>query len=297
VREYGKVYTAFWTSEDARSMSEDGRMLALYLMTCPHGNMLGCFRLADAYAADDMQWPIERVQKGFDELFEKGFAYRCKRSQYVFIRYFLKWNLFENPNVGKAAGKMFQQLGAPDMVKSALAAALREFAPHFPSKILDAFESSTEPFENPFETNAETRARARASTRARTGAGSAAGAADGEPSATPPATRKDDDPVKLEVWRTAKALCDDAGLADSGARSAIGLLVKEFSVQLMLDVVRIADQQPKPLIDPVAFMRATGQRLTGERRPPNKQEALEQRNQQIADELRREMGIPAGGDA
>ncbi|MBB3213441.1 hypothetical protein FHW67_002733 [Herbaspirillum sp. Sphag1AN] len=33
MRDYGKVYTAFWSSEDIRDLSEDGRMLALYLMT------------------------------------------------------------------------------------------------------------------------------------------------------------------------------------------------------------------------------------------------------------------------
>jgi hypothetical protein len=114
--------------------------------------MLGCFRLTDAYAADDMQWPLQRVQKGFAELFEKGFAYRCERSFYVLIRYYLKWNQFENPNVGTAAGKMFQTLGAPDIVKAALVLALREFAPRFPKEILDRFEASSEPLRNPWGT-------------------------------------------------------------------------------------------------------------------------------------------------
>jgi hypothetical protein len=157
MRDYGKVYTAFWTSEDARGMSEDGRTLALYLMTCPHGNMLGCFRLTDAYAADDLQWKPERVRKGFEELFAKGFAYRCERTFWVLIRHYLKWNQFENPNVGLAAGKMFSSLNCPDMVKAALAAALRDFSPKFPAKILDAFESSPEPFENPFALSTKTR--------------------------------------------------------------------------------------------------------------------------------------------
>lgn len=155
MRDYGKVYTAFWTSEDIRSMSEDGRMLALYLMTCPHGNMLGCFRLPNAYAAEDMKWDSERVSKGFHELFEKGFAYRCEKTSWMVIRRYLKWNQFENPNVGKAAAKLFDSLSAPGIVKSLLARALREFCGFFPSGKLDEFESLTEPFENPFETNAE----------------------------------------------------------------------------------------------------------------------------------------------
>ena len=43
MRDYSRVHTAFWTSEDVRRLSEDGRTLALYLLTGPHSNMIGCF--------------------------------------------------------------------------------------------------------------------------------------------------------------------------------------------------------------------------------------------------------------
>lgn len=152
MRDYGKVYTAFWTSEDARGFSEDGRMLSLYLMTCPHGNMLGCFRLPDAYAAEDLKWSTERVSKGFDELFQKGFAYRCNTSFWVFLKQYLKWNKFDNPNVGKAAGKMFDSISPPHTVRALLVKALREFDEFFPPKKLADFETLSIPFANPFET-------------------------------------------------------------------------------------------------------------------------------------------------
>lgn len=151
MRDYGKVYTAFWTSEDARGFSEDGRLLSLYLMTCPHGNMLGCFRLPDAYAAEDLKWPIERVSKGFEELYQKGFSYRCDRSFWLFLRQYLKWNQFDNPNVGKAAGKLFDSISPPHTVKALLVKALREFSATFPEKKLNDFETLSIPFENPFE--------------------------------------------------------------------------------------------------------------------------------------------------
>jgi len=156
MRDYGKVYTAFWTSEDARSLSEDGRILALYLLTCPHGNMIGCFRLTNAYAADDLMWPIERVSKGFGELFRKGYAYRCERSFWVVINRYLKWNQFENPNVGKAAGKLFEVITPPHDVKALLVKALREFATTFPKEILEKFETLSIPFRNPSVLSPET---------------------------------------------------------------------------------------------------------------------------------------------
>lgn len=156
MRDYGKVYTAFWSNEDMRAMSEDARMLALYLMTCPHGNMLGCFRLPNAYAAEDLKWEIERVSKGFEELFQNGFVYRCQRTFWVFIRKYLQWNQFENPNVGKAAGKLFDSLPAPHQIKALLISALREFSPAFPRAKLAEFDALSIPFENPFETISKT---------------------------------------------------------------------------------------------------------------------------------------------
>lgn len=156
MREYGKVYTAFWTSEDVAAMTEDERTLALYLLTCPHGNMVGCFRLPEAYASDDLKWKSERVSKGFSGLISKGYIYRCDRSNWVVILRYLKWNQFENPNVGKAAGKLFESLSAPPMAKAALAGALREFSPVFPVAILDKFEAENEPFRNPSVLSPET---------------------------------------------------------------------------------------------------------------------------------------------
>lgn len=156
MRDYGKVYTAFWQSEDIRSMSEDGRTMAFYLMTCPHGNMLGCFRLPDTYAGEDLQWEAKRVRKGFDELFGKGFAYRCERTFWVFIRHHLKWNHFENPNVATKAFKLLDSLRMPNTQKGLVINALREFGKHVDPAKLTKVESTVEPFANPFDTNSKT---------------------------------------------------------------------------------------------------------------------------------------------
>lgn len=156
MRDYGKVYTAFWTSEDVENMTEDERTLALYLLTCPHGNMLGCFRLPEAYASADLKWKSERVSKGFEGLVSKGYIYRCERASWVVILRYLKWNQFENPNVGKAAGKLFESIPAPMDAKAALVLALREFSPTFPLWILDRFEAENKPFGNPSGLSPET---------------------------------------------------------------------------------------------------------------------------------------------
>lgn len=110
MRDYGKVHSSFWTSADMRELSEDGRTLAIYLLTCPHGTIAGCFRLPDGYVADDLQWSSQRVSKGFAELLAKGFANRCENTKWVWICKHLLWNPPENPNQRKAALKIARQI-------------------------------------------------------------------------------------------------------------------------------------------------------------------------------------------
>lgn len=112
MRDYGKVHTSFWSSATTRSLSEDARALALYLLTCPHGTIAGVFRLPDGYACEDLQWGAERVQKGFAELLSKGFANRCETTKWVWVTKHLEWNPPENPNQRKAVAKIATQVPA-----------------------------------------------------------------------------------------------------------------------------------------------------------------------------------------
>ena len=106
MRDYGKVHTSFWSSSTMRDLSEDGRMLALYLMTSPHNTISGVFRLPDGYASEDLQWTSPRVIKGFSELLSKGFANRCETTKWVWVIKHLEWNEPENPNQKKSARKV-----------------------------------------------------------------------------------------------------------------------------------------------------------------------------------------------
>lgn len=110
MRDYGRVHSAFWSSESVARLSDDGKLLALYLMTCSHNTIAGVFRLPDGYVGEDTKWGPERVAKGFAELLENGFATRCDRTNWVWIFKHLEWNPPENPNQRKAAAKVVQQV-------------------------------------------------------------------------------------------------------------------------------------------------------------------------------------------
>lgn len=110
MRDYGKVHSCFWSSPTVAAMSDDAKMLALYLMTCQHNTIAGVFRLPDGYVCEDLGWDAERVAEGFAELFANGFATRCATTKWVWIIKHLVWNPPENPNQRKAVAKMALQV-------------------------------------------------------------------------------------------------------------------------------------------------------------------------------------------
>lgn len=150
MRDYGKVQTAFWTSGDIQLLSDDGKLLALYLLSSPHTNQIGCFRLPDGYVAEDLKWTNERVSKGFDELLNNGFSNRDAVSKWVIIHKFTKWNEIENPNQAKAAIKLIDQVPDSSSVKPMLVKALREFSPRFLDDFLKKIETVSKGLQEPF---------------------------------------------------------------------------------------------------------------------------------------------------
>ena len=68
MRIYGSIHTCFWSSKATQELSDQAKLLAIYLLACPHSNMLGAFRLPDAYISEDLHWDIAIVKKTFQEL-------------------------------------------------------------------------------------------------------------------------------------------------------------------------------------------------------------------------------------
>lgn len=131
MREYGQVQSAFWQSPDAQSWTDTGKLLALYLLTGPHANGLGCYRLPDGYVMADLDWSPERVSKGFEELSGKGFANRY--DGVVFLPNFLRWNRIANGNIAKARFAEFEAL-PKGTAKTLAARAMLEFSTHWTSE-------------------------------------------------------------------------------------------------------------------------------------------------------------------
>lgn len=114
---YGAVDRRVWHDEKFRSWDRDTREIWLYLLTCPHGNRIGCFVLDRYYAASDLQMPPERVEAGLAELEEAGRIVWDEDARVICIRRHLHpdYNPLANESVAKAAAKDINEL--PDSPK------------------------------------------------------------------------------------------------------------------------------------------------------------------------------------
>lgn len=141
MREYGQVQSAFWQASDVQNMTDTGKLLALYLLTGPHANGVGCYRLPDGYVTADLEWSSKRLEEGFHELSENGFAYRFEGV--VFIPNFLRWNAIANGNVAKARFKEWESLPKSELKAHAARAMLR-FCPHWSDEARNHLETVSE---------------------------------------------------------------------------------------------------------------------------------------------------------
>lgn len=139
MRDFAKVGTAFWTSPTIQSLSDDGKLLALYLSTSPHQNAAGTYRVPDGYVSADLKWPSERVAKGFVELSEKGFATRCTTTDWVVVHKHFKHNPIENPNQAKHVLRLLEDVPRTAEVIPLIRNAITEYADQFPEGFAERF--------------------------------------------------------------------------------------------------------------------------------------------------------------
>ena len=107
---YQKVFTQIWHDEKFCKLSEDAKILFIYMLTCPHGNAVGVFVLPDQYAVADLGWDFKRYAKPFKELLSEGLILHDPVARLICIVNHLKHNPLENENQAKAASKIVSSL-------------------------------------------------------------------------------------------------------------------------------------------------------------------------------------------
>lgn len=87
MREYGVVSPKFWIGETGKALrgNAPAQVLALYLMTSPHANMIGVFHCPVLYMAHETGLGMEGASKALQCLIEAGYCTYDEDAETVFV--------------------------------------------------------------------------------------------------------------------------------------------------------------------------------------------------------------------
>ena len=107
---YATVHTKMWQDNKFRALDQPDRMLFLYLLTSPHGNMIGYYYLPKAYIAADTGMDARQVEGSMQTLHRLGMVLYDDEAQMVLLKQFLKYNPISNENQVKGAVQLIKEL-------------------------------------------------------------------------------------------------------------------------------------------------------------------------------------------
>jgi hypothetical protein len=145
---FATVSLTFWNDLKVRGWSDDGRMLALYMLTNPHRSGEGYYHLPLRLAADDLGWPDERLTAAMAELQATGFVDVDKAARLVFIVRALKYQptIKGTPSLRGAINALERAKGSPRLFARFLAAA-DDYQPDLAHAIREHYDLPPGPYE------------------------------------------------------------------------------------------------------------------------------------------------------
>jgi len=96
MREYAKLAPTFWTGTTGRALrrrGSDAVIVALYLVSSPHSNMLGLFYQPLMYMAHETGLGIEGASKGLQACIACGFCSYDEDTEMVFVHEMAAWQI------------------------------------------------------------------------------------------------------------------------------------------------------------------------------------------------------------
>ncbi len=118
MRDYGVVSPKFWIGETGKALrgNAQAQVLALYLMTCPHANMIGVFHCPVLYMAHETGLGMEGASKALQSLIEAGYCTYDEASETVFVHRMAAYQVAESLKAGdnrvKGVEREWQNIGS-----------------------------------------------------------------------------------------------------------------------------------------------------------------------------------------
>ncbi|MDE9415763.1 hypothetical protein [Acinetobacter nosocomialis] len=98
MRDYGKVSPLFWTGATGKELRKhpEALVVAMYLMTSPHANMLGLYYMPTLYIAHETGLGMEGAMKGLQWAEQAGFCSYDHDSEMVWVHEMAKFQIADS---------------------------------------------------------------------------------------------------------------------------------------------------------------------------------------------------------
>lgn len=96
MRDYGKISPQFWTGKTGKAIKAGGPesvVVAMYLMSSPHSNMIGMYYLPMIYLAHETGLGMEVASKGLARALEAGFCSYDEASEVVWVHEMARYQI------------------------------------------------------------------------------------------------------------------------------------------------------------------------------------------------------------
>lgn len=103
---FRKIYTCIWNDQKFHSLSNEGKLAFLYLLTHPQMTSLGVIRAKSISLSHE----LEVFPEAFQEVFSKGLAEESQEASCIYVFNFLKYQTPQSPNVIKAWKKSIDSI-------------------------------------------------------------------------------------------------------------------------------------------------------------------------------------------
>ena len=113
---FTKIDGLLWNDAKFNKLSNESRFMFMYLVTCPHRNMIGLYSLPKIYIQYSMHLSEDAIDKSLKELKDNGFATYDDEAETVLVNNFIKHNPLDNPNMVKGAVKSIRTIPKTQLI-------------------------------------------------------------------------------------------------------------------------------------------------------------------------------------
>ncbi len=155
MRDYGKIYSRYWRNNDILHTSDADKLLGVYLLTSSHTNLIGCCHLPTGYITSDLNWDEQKVLTLFDKQIQREFIIRCKKTSWILINNYLKYNPIQNQNQGTAAYRLLLDVPDDFIGKPTLLELLHPFQAKLPDTFIPYYKQHSKCHKSTIQTDSK----------------------------------------------------------------------------------------------------------------------------------------------